>query len=83
VEGDPRQVAERFAEVMDYVGGDGLAIRETMMPSTVLPITDRVAPVLREMGLVRDRYAHETFRENLLDPAFAAASRTVAAGGVR
>jgi FMN-dependent oxidoreductase (nitrilotriacetate monooxygenase family) len=83
VEGDPRQVAERFAEVMDYVGGDGLAIRETMMPSTVLPITDRVAPVLREMGLVRNRYAHKTFRENLLDPAFAAASRTVAAGGMR
>jgi FMN-dependent oxidoreductase (nitrilotriacetate monooxygenase family) len=67
VQGTPEQVADQMSEIMDFVGGDGLAIRDTMLPSSVIPMVDRVVPLLRKRGLTRDSYRYETFRENLLD----------------
>ena len=74
LEGTASQVATQMADVMDFVGGDGIAIRDTMLPSAVIPVVDRVVPQLRARGLVRDGYRHETFRKNLLDPVAAATS---------
>lgn len=71
VEGSPADVADEMTAVMAEVGGDGFAIRETLLPSFVIPFTDRVVPLLRRRGAVRREYHHSTFRANLLDPHFA------------
>jgi FMN-dependent oxidoreductase (nitrilotriacetate monooxygenase family) len=86
VTGTATQVADQMADVMAYVGGDGIAIRDTMLPSSVMPIVDRVVPELRRRGLFRDRYRYQTFRENLLDQdavATPAPKLQVAVGGTR
>jgi FMN-dependent oxidoreductase (nitrilotriacetate monooxygenase family) len=71
LEGSPREVAEAMIDLMAEVGGDGIAIRSTPLPTFVGAVVDRVVPILRERGVVRQRYRHRTFRENLHDPAFA------------
>jgi alkanesulfonate monooxygenase SsuD/methylene tetrahydromethanopterin reductase-like flavin-dependent oxidoreductase (luciferase family) len=68
--GSAKEVADQMARDMEEIGGDGFAIRETMHPANVIPVVDLLVPELRRMGLVRSRYRHSTFRENLLDPAF-------------
>jgi alkanesulfonate monooxygenase SsuD/methylene tetrahydromethanopterin reductase-like flavin-dependent oxidoreductase (luciferase family) len=68
--GSPKEVADQMARDMEEIGGDGFAIRESMHPANVIPVVDMLVPELRRMGLVRSRYHHSTFRENLLDPAF-------------
>jgi alkanesulfonate monooxygenase SsuD/methylene tetrahydromethanopterin reductase-like flavin-dependent oxidoreductase (luciferase family) len=68
--GTPEQIADQFAEDMETIGGDGFAIRETLHPSNVLPVVDRLIPVLRQRALIRSDYRYPTFRENLMDPDF-------------
>jgi alkanesulfonate monooxygenase SsuD/methylene tetrahydromethanopterin reductase-like flavin-dependent oxidoreductase (luciferase family) len=68
--GTPEQIADQFAEHMEKIGGDGFAMRETLHPSNVLPVVDRLVPVLRSRGLIRSDYRYPTFRENLMDPDF-------------
>lgn len=75
VVGTPAGVADRLAAAMEEIGGDGFAFRETMTPSRILPIVDRLMPELRRRGLTRSAFRHDTFRENLHDPEFARAAR--------
>lgn len=65
VQGDGRSVAEQMAELMKEVGGDGLAIRGSMLPRNVITFADEVMPELQRLGVVRDSYVDGTLRDNL------------------
>ncbi|GAA0306412.1 NtaA/DmoA family FMN-dependent monooxygenase [Kineococcus aurantiacus] len=64
--GSPDTVAERMGEIMEEVGGDGFLIAAPVTRKNLTEIGDGLAPALRRRGLLRDRYPHGTFRENLL-----------------
>ena len=51
---------------MQEVGGDGYLIFGSTRRTKIAEITDGLAPALRRRKLIRDRYDHGTFRENLL-----------------
>lgn len=65
MQGDPRHIAQHMAEVMAEVGGDGFAIRGSMLPRNVIAFTDRVVPELRRLGVVREAYTGATLRDHL------------------
>lgn len=64
--GSVETVADRMEEVMAEVGGDGFLIAAPVTRKNVTEITDGLAPALRRRGLLRHRYEHATFRDNLL-----------------
>ncbi|MCU1690277.1 MAG: hypothetical protein JWN20_2205 [Jatrophihabitantaceae bacterium] len=65
--GTAESVAERMAEAMDHVGGDGFLLTHfTPTRRYVDEICDGLVPALQDRGVVRTEYAHETFKENLL-----------------
>lgn len=63
--GTPETVADRMEEVMEQVGGDGYLVVMPFTRKNLADVTDGLAPVLRRRGLIRDGYAHKTFKENL------------------
>jgi FMN-dependent oxidoreductase (nitrilotriacetate monooxygenase family) len=65
--GTPDRIADQMEEVMEHAGGDGFLIATPVTRKNVTEIADGLAPVLRKRGLIRSGYAHETFRENLLE----------------
>lgn len=65
--GSVESVADQMGEVMDAVGGDGFLISGPMTREYIGEITDGLVPALQRRGLTRTEYAHETFRENLLE----------------
>jgi FMN-dependent oxidoreductase (nitrilotriacetate monooxygenase family) len=64
--GTPDTVAAEMEDIIQYVGGDGFLITEPLTRRTMAEITDGLAPALRRRGLLRSRYDHALFRENLL-----------------
>lgn len=55
-------------ETMQEVGGDGfLFALPNVSRKTVAEVTDGLIPALQQRGLVRKKYAHEHFRDNLLE----------------
>lgn len=64
--GTPDTIAAQMGEIMDHVGGDGFLINGPIERRYVAEITDGLGRALRRRGLIRDGYAHGTFRENLL-----------------
>ncbi len=67
VAGSPETVASQMAEMMEEAGGDGFLIAGSVNRRYVAEITDGLVPVLQRRGLVRKAYAHEHFRDNLLE----------------
>jgi alkanesulfonate monooxygenase SsuD/methylene tetrahydromethanopterin reductase-like flavin-dependent oxidoreductase (luciferase family) len=65
--GTPDSVAAQMGEAMEEAGGDGFLITGSVARKYVSEITDGLATALRRRGLIRDHYAHELFRDNLLD----------------
>jgi len=69
--GTPDQVAERMAEVMDVVGGDGFLITRPgqtgLTRKYIIEITDGLVPALQHRGLTRTAYTHAHFRDTLLE----------------
>jgi FMN-dependent oxidoreductase (nitrilotriacetate monooxygenase family) len=68
--GTPDQVAGRMGEVMEEVGGDGFLISTPVMRvgrRYIAEIADGLVPALQRRGLTRKAYAHEKFRDNLLE----------------
>jgi FMN-dependent oxidoreductase (nitrilotriacetate monooxygenase family) len=68
--GTPDQVASRMGEVMEEVGGDGFLISTPVMRvgrRYIVEIADGLVPALQRRGLTRTAYAHEKFRDNLLE----------------
>jgi FMN-dependent oxidoreductase (nitrilotriacetate monooxygenase family) len=68
--GTPDAVADTMGEIISEVGGDGfLFISPGMRVNRryVTEITDGLVPALQRRGLTRTHYAHQHFRDNLLD----------------
>ena len=66
--GTPDTVAAQMDEAMQEVGGDGFLISNfDLNRRYVSEITDGLVPALQRRGLVRTEYAHDTFRDNLLE----------------
>jgi FMN-dependent oxidoreductase (nitrilotriacetate monooxygenase family) len=61
-------VAGVLADMMSEIGGDGFLFGGggSATRRSVAEITDGLVPELQRRGLVRTRYEHDTFRENLL-----------------
>ena len=52
---------------MEQVGGDGyLFTMPNLNRRTLAEIEDGLVPALQDRGLVRTKYEHEMFRDNLL-----------------
>lgn len=65
--GTPDAVAGMMQEAMEATGGDGfLLFNADFTRRYVAEICDGLVPELQRRGLTRTRYAHPTFRENLL-----------------
>jgi FMN-dependent oxidoreductase (nitrilotriacetate monooxygenase family) len=66
--GTPDSIAGEMAEAMEEIGGDGFLFE---LPNTsrrsIAGITDGLVPQLQQRNLVRRAYAHEQFRDNLLE----------------
>jgi FMN-dependent oxidoreductase (nitrilotriacetate monooxygenase family) len=68
--GTPETVADKMAQFMAEVGGDGFLItspEKKLNRRYVTEITDGLVPELQRRGLVRTSYTHEQFRDNLLE----------------
>ncbi|MFC8045252.1 NtaA/DmoA family FMN-dependent monooxygenase [Nocardia sp. NPDC057353] len=65
--GSPDTMAAQMGEVMQEAGGDGFLMYPDVTRRSIMEVCDGLAPALRRRGLIRDGYAHRTFRENLLD----------------
>jgi len=66
VVGTPEQVADELAWWYREVGVDGFNVKEVVRPDTLEDFVELVVPELRERGLVRESYEHDTLRGNLL-----------------
>ena len=65
--GTPDGVAAQMQEVMQDVGGDGFLIAlPNVSRKSVAEVTDGLVPALQQRGLVRKKYSHDRFRDNLL-----------------
>jgi FMN-dependent oxidoreductase (nitrilotriacetate monooxygenase family) len=65
--GTPDSVASQMADIMEEVGGDGFLIAlPNVSRKSVAEITDGLVPALQQRGLVRKKYSHAHFRDNLL-----------------
>jgi FMN-dependent oxidoreductase (nitrilotriacetate monooxygenase family) len=65
--GTSDSIAAQMGEVMEEAGGDGFLMYPDVTRRSITEVCDGLAPALRKRGLIRDGYAHKTFRENLLD----------------
>jgi len=66
--GTPDAVAAQMGEVMQEVGGDGfLFALPNVSRKSVAEITEGLIPALQQRGLVRKKYGHQHFRDNLLE----------------
>jgi FMN-dependent oxidoreductase (nitrilotriacetate monooxygenase family) len=68
VVGTPEQVADRLAEVMEEVGGDGFLISAGQWKISrryINEICEGLVPALQRRGLVRTEYTKSTLRETL------------------
>lgn len=65
--GSPDTVAAQMEEAMQAVGGDGFLIAlPNVSRKSAAEITDGLVPALQQRGLVRKKYEHAMFRDNLL-----------------
>lgn len=64
--GSAETMAGEMAEAMEEAGGDGFLLYPEVTRRSIMEVCDGLAPALRRRGVIRDGYAHKTFRENLL-----------------
>jgi alkanesulfonate monooxygenase SsuD/methylene tetrahydromethanopterin reductase-like flavin-dependent oxidoreductase (luciferase family) len=65
--GTPDSVAAEMGEAIAEIGGDGFMITEGVTRRMIGEIADGLVPALQRRGLVRTRYSHALFRDNLLE----------------
>jgi FMN-dependent oxidoreductase (nitrilotriacetate monooxygenase family) len=68
VVGTPEQVADKMAEVMEEVGGDGFLLKmpfHQINRRYINEVTEGLVPALQKRGLVRTEYTKPTLRETL------------------
>lgn len=64
--GTPEHVARQMAELAHAVGGDGFMFTGTLTRRYVSEIADGLVPALQRLGVVRERYEHDHFRDTLM-----------------
>jgi FMN-dependent oxidoreductase (nitrilotriacetate monooxygenase family) len=64
--GTPDHVAGLMADAMAEVGGDGYLIAGKPNRRYIHEIADGLCPALRRRGVIRDGYAHDYLRDNLM-----------------
>jgi FMN-dependent oxidoreductase (nitrilotriacetate monooxygenase family) len=64
--GTPDSVSAQMGEMVEESGADGFLVSGRVDRRYIAEISDGLAPALRERGLVRDGYTHDTLRGNLL-----------------
>ena len=65
--GTYQEVAARLSEIIEEVGGDGfLFMNGELTRRYVTEITDGLVPELQRLGVVRKKYEHKLFRDNLM-----------------
>jgi FMN-dependent oxidoreductase (nitrilotriacetate monooxygenase family) len=64
--GSAETVAEKMAEAMEAIGGDGFLVSHALTRRAIAEVTDGLAPALRRRRLIRQTYESALFRENLL-----------------
>jgi len=62
--GTAEEVADRIQEAVEKRAADGFIVGESL-PGELENFTKQVVPILRERGLFREEYEHDTFRGNL------------------
>jgi FMN-dependent oxidoreductase (nitrilotriacetate monooxygenase family) len=65
--GTPDSVAADMGEAIAEIGGDGFMITEGLTRRAIGEITDGLASALQRRRLMRSRYNHALFRDNLLE----------------
>jgi long-chain alkane monooxygenase len=66
--GSPETVADRMANVMEQVGGDGFLISTPFQRTSrrfIVEVTEGLVPALQRRGLMRTAYSGRTLREVL------------------
>jgi FMN-dependent oxidoreductase (nitrilotriacetate monooxygenase family) len=64
--GTPDHIADEMDKAMEYVGGDGfLFLAQPTSRQYIREITEGLCPALRRRGLIREKFTHKTFRENI------------------
>ncbi len=65
--GTPDAVAQKMAEIMEEVGGDGFLVTDPEFTRRYISeVADGLVPELQRLGVVRTRYEHVKLRDNLL-----------------
>jgi FMN-dependent oxidoreductase (nitrilotriacetate monooxygenase family) len=64
--GEPAEVAEKMAEAMAFIGGDGFLFSGVSSRRYTTELVDGLVPELQKLDVVRRSYDGSTFRENLL-----------------
>jgi alkanesulfonate monooxygenase SsuD/methylene tetrahydromethanopterin reductase-like flavin-dependent oxidoreductase (luciferase family) len=65
--GTADSIAAEMDETMQEVGGDGFLVTDPLTRRAISEVTDGLAPALKRRGLLRTAYAHELFRDNLME----------------
>ncbi|HLR68385.1 MAG TPA: LLM class flavin-dependent oxidoreductase [Virgibacillus sp.] len=63
--GTPEQIANTMEEWLEEADVDGFNIAYVVSPGTFIDFVDLVVPILRERGLVPEKYEGNTLRDNL------------------
>lgn len=66
--GTPETVADKMAEAMEFIGGDGFLITSPHLGVNrrmITEVADGLVPALQRRGLVRTEYSHDLLRDNL------------------
>lgn len=65
--GSPETVADRMANVMDQVGGDGFLVSTPFQRTFIVEVTEGLVPALQRRGLMRTAYSGRTLRQVLAE----------------
>lgn len=63
--GTAETVADRICEIAEETGANGFLFRESLLPSYIADITDRLVPALQRRGAARTEYSGSTFRDHI------------------
>ena len=63
--GTPSQVADTMQEWFEAGAADGFMVNPAVLPDGFNDFIDQVVPILKERGLFRTEYEHDTLRGNL------------------
>ncbi|MBQ7804441.1 NtaA/DmoA family FMN-dependent monooxygenase [Rhodococcus sp. (in: high G+C Gram-positive bacteria)] len=63
--GTPEEIAEKMADAMNEVGGDGFLLEGGDLAGSIDVVTGELVPALQRLGAVRSEYRGITLRDNM------------------